>query len=127
MTAALTGIRVVDLSRVLAGPMCSQILADHGAAVVKVEPPSGDDTRTLGPPFNDSGDAAYFSALNRGKDCIVAKIALGHRAERTLYLLAQRLPVLDPERVVRKSGIGNEVWTFHDRTKSLELAAVHDP
>ena len=70
MTAALTGIRVVDLSRVLAGPMCSQILADHGASVVKVEPPAGDDTRTLGPPFNDLGDAAYFSALNRGKDCI---------------------------------------------------------
>jgi crotonobetainyl-CoA:carnitine CoA-transferase CaiB-like acyl-CoA transferase len=70
MTAALTGIRVVDLSRVLAGPMCSQILADHGATVIKVEPPAGDDTRTLGPPFNDSGDAAYFSALNRGKDCI---------------------------------------------------------
>jgi crotonobetainyl-CoA:carnitine CoA-transferase CaiB-like acyl-CoA transferase len=70
MTAALTGIRVVDLSRVLAGPLCSQILADHGAAVIKVEPPSGDDTRTLGPPFNDDGDAAYFSALNRGKDCI---------------------------------------------------------
>ena len=53
MAAALTGIRVVDLSRVLAGPMCSQILADHGASVVKVEPPAGDDTRTLGPPFND--------------------------------------------------------------------------
>jgi crotonobetainyl-CoA:carnitine CoA-transferase CaiB-like acyl-CoA transferase len=70
MTAALTGIRVVDLSRVLAGPMCSQILADHGASVIKVEPPAGDDTRTLGPPFNDLGDAAYFSALNRGKDCI---------------------------------------------------------
>jgi len=70
MTSALTGIRVVDLSRVLAGPMCSQILADHGATIIKVEPPAGDDTRTLGPPFNDLGDAAYFSALNRGKDCI---------------------------------------------------------
>ena len=70
MASALTGIRVVDLSRVLAGPMCSQILADHGATVVKVEPPAGDDTRTLGPPFNDDGDAAYYSALNRGKDCI---------------------------------------------------------
>jgi crotonobetainyl-CoA:carnitine CoA-transferase CaiB-like acyl-CoA transferase len=70
MTSALTGVRVVDLSRVLAGPMCSQILADHGADVIKVEPPVGDDTRTLGPPFNDNGDAAYFSALNRGKKCI---------------------------------------------------------
>jgi crotonobetainyl-CoA:carnitine CoA-transferase CaiB-like acyl-CoA transferase len=75
MTAALTGIRVVDLSRVLAGPMCSQILADHGATVVKVEPPSGDDTRTLGPPFNNDGDAAYYSALNRGKDCISVDLA----------------------------------------------------
>ena len=65
MTSALTGVRVVDLSRVLAGPMCSQILADHGADVIKVEPPVGDDTRTLGPPFNENGDAAYFSALNQ--------------------------------------------------------------
>jgi crotonobetainyl-CoA:carnitine CoA-transferase CaiB-like acyl-CoA transferase len=70
MASALTGVRVVDLSRVLAGPMCSQILADHGADVIKVEPPVGDDTRTLGPPFNENGDAAYFSALNRGKKCI---------------------------------------------------------
>ena len=63
----LHGVRVVDLSRVLAGPLCTQMLADHGADVVKVEPPTGDETRTLGPPFNDDGDAAYFTALNRGK------------------------------------------------------------
>jgi crotonobetainyl-CoA:carnitine CoA-transferase CaiB-like acyl-CoA transferase len=70
MSSALSGIRVVDLSRVLAGPMCSQILSDHGADVIKVEPPTGDDTRTLGPPFNENGDAAYFSSLNRGKRSI---------------------------------------------------------
>jgi crotonobetainyl-CoA:carnitine CoA-transferase CaiB-like acyl-CoA transferase len=70
MSGALAGIKVVDLSRVLAGPMCTQILADHGAEVIKVEPPSGDDTRTLGPPFDDNGDAAYFTSLNRGKKCI---------------------------------------------------------
>ena len=70
MSAALAGIRVVDLSRVLAGPMCAQILSDHGAEVIKVESPSGDDTRALGPPFNASGDAAYYSSLNRGKKCI---------------------------------------------------------
>lgn len=75
MSGALTGIRVVDLSRVLAGPMCAQILADHGAEVIKIEPPSGDDTRTLGPPFNAAGDAAYFSALNRGKQCISVDLA----------------------------------------------------
>ena len=64
---ALAGLRVIDLSRVLAGPLCTQMLADHGADVVKIEPPSGDETRLLGPPFDEAGDAAYFSAVNRGK------------------------------------------------------------
>jgi len=64
---ALDGIRVVDLSRVLAGPLCTQTLADHGADVVKVEPPMGDETRLFGPPFDAAGDAAYFASVNRGK------------------------------------------------------------
>lgn len=64
---ALTNIRVVDLSRVLAGPLCAQMLSDHGADVIKVEPPNGDDTRTWGPPFVKDGHAAYFDGLNRNK------------------------------------------------------------
>lgn len=64
---AMTGLKVVDLSRVLAGPLCTQMLADHGADVIKIEPPSGDETRGLGPPFDESGQAAYFGAVNRGK------------------------------------------------------------
>lgn len=64
---AMTGLKVVDLSRVLAGPLCTQMLADHGADVVKIEPPSGDETRGLGPPFDAAGQAAYFGAVNRGK------------------------------------------------------------
>ena len=67
---ALAGVRVVDLSRVLAGPLCTQMLADHGADVIKVEPPSGDETRLLGPPFTPNGDAAYFYSVNRGKRAI---------------------------------------------------------
>ncbi len=70
MGAALHGLKVVDLTRVLAGPLCTQMLADHGAQVVKVEPPGGDETRQLGPPFDPDGHAAYFSALNRGKRSI---------------------------------------------------------
>lgn len=67
----LAGIRVLDLSRVLAGPWCTQLLADLGAEVIKVERPgAGDDTRHWGPPWHEHGDekvAAYFLAANRGK------------------------------------------------------------
>lgn len=72
---ALSGIKVVDLTRVLAGPLCTQMLADNGAEVIKVEPPAGDETRQLGPPFGSCGNAAYFSALNRGKRSISLDLA----------------------------------------------------
>src|SRR5690606_1196143 len=63
---SLHGCRVVDLSRVLGGPYCTQILADHGAEVLKIEPPSGDETRGWGPPFLN-GTASYFLGVNRNK------------------------------------------------------------
>ena len=71
MTPPLAGIRVLDLSRVLAGPWCTQLLADLGAEVIKIERPGvGDDTRHWGPPWHGEGDervAAYFLSANRGK------------------------------------------------------------
>ena len=70
MMQALRGIRVLDLSRILAGPWATQLLADLGADVVKVESPKGDDTRGWGPPFIGE-DAAYFHSCNRGKRSIV--------------------------------------------------------
>jgi crotonobetainyl-CoA:carnitine CoA-transferase CaiB-like acyl-CoA transferase len=78
VAGALDHIRVLDLSRVLAGPWASQVLADLGADVVKVERPgSGDDTRHWGPPtLNDgSGDAAYFLSANRGKRSLTVDYA----------------------------------------------------
>ena len=56
---ALAGLRVIDLTRVLGGPFCTQTLADHGAEVIKIEPPQGDEVRDWGPPFRD-GVASYY-------------------------------------------------------------------
>ena len=66
---ALAGIKVLELARVLAGPWCGMTLADLGADVIKVEPPTGDDTRGWGPPFRD-GLSAYFACCNRNKRSI---------------------------------------------------------
>ncbi len=79
---SLDGIRVLDLSRVLAGPWCTQTLADLGADVIKIERPgSGDDTRTWGPPFlkdaqgQDTAEAAYYLGANRNKRSVTCDIA----------------------------------------------------
>ncbi|MEO0388772.1 MAG: CoA transferase [Pseudomonadota bacterium] len=66
----LTGLRVLELARILAGPWICQTLADLGATVIKVEGPAGDDTRRWGPPFAEDGAATYFHAANRGKRAI---------------------------------------------------------
>ena len=78
----LEGIKVLDLSRVLAGPWCSQNLADLGADIIKVErPETGDDTRAWGPPYlkdaqgNDTSEAAYYLSANRNKRSIAIDIA----------------------------------------------------
>jgi crotonobetainyl-CoA:carnitine CoA-transferase CaiB-like acyl-CoA transferase len=93
----LTGIKVVELARILAGPWAGQVLADLGAEVVKVESPEGDDTRRWGPPFvpNDKGgdDAAYFHATNRGKRSVVADFTT-HEGRETVLELVRDADVL---------------------------------
>jgi formyl-CoA transferase len=95
MTTALGHLRVLDLTRVLAGPWCTQLLADLGADVIKVERPgSGDDTRAWGPPYltdahgNDTSEAAYYLAANRNKRSITVDITR-HEGQDLLRRLAQ--------------------------------------
>ena len=70
---ALSGIKVIDLTRVLGGPYCTMILSDHGAEVIKIEPPQGDEVRDWGPPFHE-GDASYFIGINRNKRSLALDI-----------------------------------------------------
>lgn len=84
---ALCGLKVLDLSRVLGGPYCTQILSDHGADVIKVEPPAGDETRSWGPPFVDR-TASYFIGVNRNKRDIALDLSRAEGREIVLRLLA---------------------------------------
>ncbi len=84
--SALIGKRIIDLSRVLGGPYCTQVLADHGAEVIKIEPPQGDETRDWGPPFHE-GDAAYYIGVNRNKRSMGLDLTQPEGRELLLRLL----------------------------------------
>lgn len=93
-TAPLHGIVVADFSRVLAGPLATQTLADLGARVIKVERPGlGDDTRSWGPPFSDSGTATYFESVNRNKESVALDLSTPEDFE-TARALAVRADVI---------------------------------
>ncbi len=89
----LTGLRVLELARILAGPWAGQVLADLGADVVKVESPAGDDTRKWGPPWvenaDGSRDAAYYHSCNRGKRSVIADLSTPEGRELVRGLAAE--------------------------------------
>jgi crotonobetainyl-CoA:carnitine CoA-transferase CaiB-like acyl-CoA transferase len=97
--SALAGLRVVDLSRILAGPYCTQLLADYGAEVVKVESPNGDDSRSFGPPFVRENLSAYYAGVNRGKRNIVLDLEKPGARGVLLRLLANADVVVENFRV----------------------------
>jgi formyl-CoA transferase len=108
---SLHGLRVVDLSRVLAGPYCTQILADHGADVLKIEPPVGDETRGWGPPFNAQGTASYFQGLNRNKRGSTMDLTQPAERDALLALLAEADVLVENFKAgtTEKWGLGYEV------------------
>jgi crotonobetainyl-CoA:carnitine CoA-transferase CaiB-like acyl-CoA transferase len=115
--APLTGIRVLDLTRVLAGPWCTQNLADLGAEVIKIERPgSGDDTRGWGPPYlkdadgNDTTEAAYYLSANRNKLSVALDIASPRGAELVRELATQSDILVENFKVggLRKYGLDYE-------------------
>ena len=96
----LSGVRVVDLTRVLAGPYCTQLLGDLGADVIKIERPgSGDDTRRFAPPFladadgNDTSESAYFMSANRNKRSVALDISKPEGQEIVKKLKNENLDV----------------------------------
>src|SRR5450759_5700964 len=89
-------LKVLDLSRVLAGPVCSMMLGDMGADVIKVERPGeGDETRGWGPPFDPEGQSAYFLAVNRNKKSIAADLSNAQDRAIVLGLISGADAVLD--------------------------------
>ena len=117
MPGALDGLKVIDLSRVLGGPYCGQMLADHGADVIKVEPPQGDETRTWGPPFDTEGISAYFAGINRNKRTIALDLSKPEGREVLLKLLAEADVLIENFKTgtMEKWGIG---YARHARRRS---------
>jgi crotonobetainyl-CoA:carnitine CoA-transferase CaiB-like acyl-CoA transferase len=106
---ALAGLKVIDLTRVLSGPFCTQILGDHGADVIKVESPKGDEVRKWGPPFHE-GDASYFLGVNRNKRSIALDLARKEGREVLLRLLAEADVLIENYKpgAMEKWGLGYE-------------------
>jgi crotonobetainyl-CoA:carnitine CoA-transferase CaiB-like acyl-CoA transferase len=109
-SAPLTGVRIADLSRVLAGPYCTMVLADLGADVVKLErPQGGDETRAWGPPFA-GGEAAYYLSVNRGKRSFAVDLSQPEGRELALELCAGADAVIENFKLggAERLGVGYE-------------------
>jgi CoA:oxalate CoA-transferase len=122
VSGPLSGLVILDLTRVLAGPYCTMVLADLGARIIKVEAPEGDDSRRYGPFIN--GVSGYFTAFNRGKESIV--IDLKQESDRRVFerLLAKTDVLVENYRpgTMEKLGYGWE--SLHRRFPGLIYAAA---
>jgi glutaryl-CoA transferase len=109
----LSGTKILDLSRVLAGPLCTMLLGDLGADVIKVERPgAGDETRSWGPPFDDRGRSAYYLSINRNKLGLAADLDAPADRQLVERLIGEADVVVDNFRpgVLERRGISPEGW-----------------
>jgi crotonobetainyl-CoA:carnitine CoA-transferase CaiB-like acyl-CoA transferase len=124
----LEGVMVLDLSRVLAGPWCTQLLADLGAEVIKIERPgAGDDTRHWGPPWHGEGDrrvAAYFLSCNRGKKSAAIDFAEAEGAALVRRLAEQADVVVENFRVGGLKKFGLDAETLRAANPRLVYASI---
>ncbi len=114
---ALAGLRILDFSRVLAGPFATMMLADLGATVIKVErPETGDETRSWGPPYDGRGEATYFQSVNRNKDSVVLDLRDPDDLARARELAAEADVVVENFRpgVLDRLGLGYEALSAAD-------------
>jgi glutaryl-CoA transferase len=114
-SGALDGLRVLDLTRILAGPLCTMMLGDMGADVIKVEPPgTGDDTRTWGPPFAGE-ESAYFVGINRNKRSMTLNMAVQAGQKILAQLISQSDVLVENFKVgtLEKWGFGNDWLQAH--------------
>ena len=121
----LDGLRVLDLSRVLAGPLCTMTLSDLGADVIKVERPgSGDETRAWGPPFAADGESSYFLSVNRGKRSVALDLSTERGRELALDLAASSDVVVENFRAggLEAMGLGFEVLS--ERRPGMVLCSI---
>ena len=121
--APLTGLQVVELARILAGPWAGQTLADLGAEVIKVEAPEGDDTRQWGPPFIErDGDksASYFHSCNRGKSSVTVDFRTPEGQEKVREL------VRDADILIENFKIGGLVkyWLDYDSLSKVNPGLI---
>ena len=128
MAGPLAGFRVLDLSRILAGPWASQMLADLGAEVIKIERPGqGDDTRGWGPPYmpdelgNPTGESAYFHGANRGKHSVCIDMA-AQQGQQLILKLVEKCDVLIEN---FKVGGLNKYGLDYDSLKSINPKLVY--
>lgn len=108
----LENVKVLDLTRVLAGPLCTMILGDMGAQVIKIErPEGGDETRSWGPPFDENGLSAYYLSINRNKKSVVADLSKPEDRDLLLGLLNDADVVVDNFRpgTLERFGIADEI------------------